>query len=99
MANKKKPNSASIQANKLIAELPEKREKIKAQVQFRTEILESQKRVNYQNEFDRLRPIPLLRVFPTKSFDSRFGGLRVCRPSNLRVSSGVKLQRAINSNS
>ena len=55
MANKKKPNSASIQANKLIAELPEKREKIKAQVQFRTEILESQKRVNYQNEFDRLQ--------------------------------------------
>ena len=55
MANKKKLNLASTQANKLIAELPERREKIKAQVQFRNEILESQKRVNYQNEFDRLQ--------------------------------------------
>ena len=55
MANKKKLNLASTQANKLIAELPERREKIKAQVQFRNELLESQKRVNYQNEFDRLQ--------------------------------------------
>ena len=55
MTNKKKPNLASTQANKLIAELPEKREKIKAQVQFRHDILESQKRVNYQSEFDRLQ--------------------------------------------
>ena len=54
MAKKKKLNSVSIQANKLIAELPEKRGEIKAQAQFRTEISESQKRVNYQNEFDRL---------------------------------------------
>ena len=55
MANKKKLNLASTQANKFIAELPERREKIKAQLQFRSEILESQKRVNYQNEFDRLQ--------------------------------------------
>ena len=45
------------------------------------------------------RPIHLLRDFPTKSFDSRFGGLRFCHPLNSRVSSGVELQRAINSNS
>ena len=32
MANKKKLNAASTQANKLIAELPEKRKKIKTQV-------------------------------------------------------------------
>ena len=55
MANKKKAITGSIQFNKLIAELPEKREKIKAQVQFRHDILESQKRSNYQNEFDRLQ--------------------------------------------
>ena len=55
MANKKKLNSASSQANKLIAGLPERRKKIKTQVQFRTGVLESQKRVNYQNEFDRLQ--------------------------------------------
>ena len=55
MANKKKLNSASIQAKKLIAELLEKRERIKAQAQLRTKISESQKRVNYQNEFDRLQ--------------------------------------------
>ena len=43
MAKKKKLNLASIQANKLIAELSEQREKIKTQVQFRTEILKSKK--------------------------------------------------------
>ena len=55
MANKKKLNLAPTQANKLIAELPERREKLKAQVQFRHDILESQKRVDYQNESDRLQ--------------------------------------------
>ena len=55
MPYKKKATPGSIQFNKLIAELPEKREKIKAQVQFRHDLLESQKRVNYQNEFDRLQ--------------------------------------------
>ena len=56
MANKKKQaNPGTVQFNKLISELPEKREKIKAQVEFRHELLESQKRVNYKNEFDRLQ--------------------------------------------
>jgi len=55
MPYKKKATPGSIQFNKLIAELPEKREKIKAQVQYRHDLLESQKRVNYQNEFDRLQ--------------------------------------------
>ena len=56
MANKKKQATpGTAQFNKLISELPEKREKIKAQVQFRHDLLESQKRVNYQNEFDRLQ--------------------------------------------
>ena len=56
MANKKKAlNPGTVQYNKLIAELPEKREKVKAQVQFRHDLLESQKRINYQNEFDRLQ--------------------------------------------
>ena len=55
MANKKKANPGTVQYNKLIAELPEKREKIKAQIEFRNDILESQKRVNYKNEFDRLQ--------------------------------------------
>ena len=55
MANKRELNLASIQANKLIAELFEKREKIKAHVQFRNEALESHKRAHYQNAFDRLQ--------------------------------------------
>ena len=56
MANKKKQATpGTVQFDKLIAELPEKREKIKSQIQFRHELLESQKRVNYQNEFDRLQ--------------------------------------------
>ena len=54
MVNKKQQATpGTVQFNKLIAELPEKREKIKAQVQFRHDLLESQ-RVNYNNEFDRL---------------------------------------------
>ena len=53
MANKKKVTTA--QYNKLVAELPEKREKIKAQIEFRHELIESQKRINYKNEFDRLQ--------------------------------------------
>ena len=55
MPYKKKANPGTVQFNKLIAELPEKRDNIKAQVQFRHDILESQKRVNYKNEFDRLQ--------------------------------------------
>ena len=33
----------------------QKKEKIKAQIEFRHDILESQKRFNYKNEFDRLQ--------------------------------------------
>ena len=50
---KKQANPGTVQFNKLIAELHEQREKGKAQVQFRHDLLESQKRVNYKNEFDR----------------------------------------------
>ena len=38
----------SIQANRLIAELPEKRKKIATSIQFRNDLLKSQKRVHYQ---------------------------------------------------
>ena len=55
MPYKKKATPGTGQYNKLIAELPEKREKIKAQIEFRHELLESQKRVNYKSEFDRLQ--------------------------------------------
>ena len=55
MPYKKQATPGTVQYNKLISELPEKREKIKAQVQYRHELLESQKRVNYQSEFDRLQ--------------------------------------------
>ena len=54
MPYKKKAIPGTGQFNKLISELPEKREKIKAQVEFRHDLVESQKRVNYNNEFDRL---------------------------------------------
>ena len=58
MTNQNKLNLVSTQANKLIAELPERREKSflkRTQVQFRHDMLESQKRVNYQSEFDWLQ--------------------------------------------
>ena len=56
MANKKKQATpGTVQFNKLISGLPENREKIKAQIEFRHELIESQKRINYKNEFDRLQ--------------------------------------------
>ena len=55
MPYKKKATPGTAQFNKLIAELPEKRENIEAQTEFRHDLLESQKRVNYKNEFDRLQ--------------------------------------------
>ena len=56
MANKKKQaNPGTVQFNKLMSEILEKREKIKAHIEFRHELLESQKRVNYKSEFDRLQ--------------------------------------------
>ena len=52
---KKQAIPGTVQFNKLISELPEKREKIKGQIEFRSDISESQKRINYQSEFDRLQ--------------------------------------------
>ena len=45
---KKQPIPGTAQFNKLIAELPEKRENIKSHIQFRHDLLESQKRANYK---------------------------------------------------
>ena len=55
MPSKKKATPGTGQFNQLTAELPEKRKKIKTQIEFRNDILESQKRVNYKNDFDRLQ--------------------------------------------
>ena len=52
---KKQAVPGTVQFNKLIAELPEKREKIKAQIGFRNNILEPQKIINHKNKFDRLQ--------------------------------------------
>ena len=43
MQYKKKANPGTVQFNKLIAELPEQREKVKAQVQFRHDLLVTEK--------------------------------------------------------
>ena len=55
MPCEKKANPGTVQFKKLVAELPEQREKIKAQVQFRHDLIESQRRNNYKNELDRLQ--------------------------------------------
>ena len=55
MPYKRKATPGTVQFNTLIAELPEKQEKVKAQVQFRHGLLEHQKRINFMNEFDRLQ--------------------------------------------
>ena len=41
--------------NKLMDEMKKKRATIASSVQFRNDLLESQNRINYQNEFDRLQ--------------------------------------------
>ena len=50
----KKLTPGSIQSNKFISDIPEKRAKIEASIAFRNNALESNKRTNYQNEYDRL---------------------------------------------
>ena len=55
MPYKKKATPGTVQFHQLIAELPDKRDNIKAPDKFRNDILESQKRVNYKNESDRLQ--------------------------------------------
>ena len=45
MPYKKKATPGTVQFNKLIAELPEKQEKVKSQVQFRHDLLESQNKL------------------------------------------------------
>ena len=51
---KKQATPGTVQFDKLIAELPGKK-KNKAQIEFRNDILEAQKRINYKSEFDRLQ--------------------------------------------
>ena len=51
---KKHLKPGSIQSNKFISDLPEKRAKIEASIAFRNNALESSKRTNYQNEYDRI---------------------------------------------
>ena len=46
---------SSLQVNKLTAELSEKRERIAASVKYRDDLLKTQQRSNYINEYDRLR--------------------------------------------
>ena len=67
MTYKKKAAPGTVQSNKLISELPEKPEKIKAQVQFRHDLLESQQRVNYKNEVDRFPGAKKLPVLDTNT--------------------------------
>ena len=61
MANKKNANTKALMPkgyeidNKLMTEMRKKRATIASSVQFRNDILESQKRINYQSEFDRLQ--------------------------------------------
>ena len=52
---KKEAIPSTVQFNELAAEIPEKRKKIRAQIEFRNDLLESQKRINYKSEFDRLQ--------------------------------------------
>ena len=59
---KKQAIPGTVQFYKLIAELPEKREKNKAQIEFRNDSLEPQKRISCKSEFDRLQGAKKLSV-------------------------------------
>ena len=50
MPYKKKATPGTVQFNKFIAELPEERDNIKSQIQFRHDLLESQQIINYNNK-------------------------------------------------
>ena len=52
--HKKLLKPGTIQNNKFISDIPDKRAKIEASIAFRNNALESIKRTNYQNEHDRL---------------------------------------------
>ena len=52
---KKQAIPGTVQFNKFIAELHGKRETNKAHIEFINDILESQKRINYKSEFERLQ--------------------------------------------
>ena len=67
MPYKKQATPGTVQYNKLISELPEKRQAIAAQVQYRHDLLESQKRVTYQSEFDRLQGAKKLAALDTNA--------------------------------
>ena len=75
MPYKKKANPGTVQFNKFIAELSEKREKIKSQIQFRHDLLEPQRRINYKNEFDRVQGAKRLPGLDDKA-KSRMKGLQ-----------------------
>ena len=61
MANKKKANTKALMPkgyeidDKLMGEMKKKRANILSSVEFRNDLLESQKRINYMNGFDRLQ--------------------------------------------
>ena len=59
MASKKKTNPLALMGyeidNKIMSEMKKKKETTASSVQFRNDILESQKRINYQNDFDRIQ--------------------------------------------
>ena len=59
MANEKKTNPLALMGyeidNQLMYDMGKKKETIAPSVQLRNGILESQKRTNYQNEFDRVQ--------------------------------------------
>ena len=80
---KKQSIPVSIKFHKLITELPPKREKIKAQTEFRHDLSESQKRTNYQNEFDRLQGAKKLSGLDTH-VKSRMKGLQSMARKSLK---------------
>ena len=75
MPYKKKAIPGTVQFNKLTAELHEGQEKVQAQVEFRHDLLEPQKRINYKNEFDRLQGAKKLSGLDANT-NSRMKGLQ-----------------------
>jgi len=97
----------TIQSNKFLSDIPEKRAKIEASIAFRNNTLEAQKRVNYQNEYDRMHGLKDLhnsliraKVGKEKTINNTIGKVKtnntdkhqINKPQNLNILKGLEIK-------
>ena len=104
--HKKYLTPGTIQSNKFLSDIPEKRAKIEASIAFRNNTLQAQKRANYQNEFDRLTGhkeinynLIQAKVGKEKSIKDALGQIIIKnaqgKPSKVRAKQAIMLQKQL----